>query len=390
MLKRARSPSPPSDDDSKTSEPSTISKRPHTTSSDDDFEPTKSSTIPKKIIKSTTTKPPVTPSPSSAASSDVLSDGIRFLNFLENDEADGFCHDIILDSNALELIKKKNCEGWRRRDLAKLKGFNGRDGEFFKRWLECLINPDYIDNPPTAHPKFHVSLTGRFSSILNAANRFYKKTNISGFGMSSHHVVLRAKEQKQLPPLSNERASYTGSHLCDSTGCLRKEHLELELLSFNLSRKVCPGVMLLVVGDTITDVYPCVHGRTHPKLETDGDELEYACRKNDPRIMQLALIILVLTKGFSSNSGSSEPILDDGIAVYRAQNFYTELLWKYLEARYGHGNAIDIFNKLVMHFISWQTLHKDMAHNFFNVLTPAEVNELLPIMKSLIHIPQKK
>ncbi|CAF4426221.1 unnamed protein product, partial [Adineta steineri] len=110
--------------------------------------------------------------------------------------------------------------------------------------------------------------------------------------------------------------------------------------------------------------------------------------QNDPRIMQLALIILVLTKGFSSNSGSSEPILDDGIAVYRAQNFYTELLWKYLEARYGYGDAIDIFNKLVMHFISWQTLHKDMAHNFFNVLTPAEVNELLPIMKSLIHIPQ--
>ncbi|CAF1093571.1 unnamed protein product [Adineta steineri] len=139
-----------------------------------------------------------------------------------------------------------------------------------------------------------------------------------------------------------------------------------------------------------TSILSRVHGEDICKRAKKIFDSFVGISQNDPRIMQLALIILVLTKGFSTNSGSSEPILDDGIAVYRAQNFYTELLWKYLEAKYGYGEAIDIFNKLVMHFISWQTLHKDMAHNFFNVLTPAEVNELLPIMKSLIHIPQKK
>ncbi|CAF1517637.1 unnamed protein product, partial [Adineta steineri] len=131
-----------------------------------------------------------------------------------------------------------------------------------------------------------------------------------------------------------------------------------------------------------------------------GDDIYERCKKifesfasitqNDQRIMQLALIILILTKGFSTNTASSEPILNDGITVYRAQNFYTELLWKYLEATCGYGEGIRIFNKLVMHFMSWQTLHGYMASNLFNVLTPVQVNELLPIMKSLIHIPLKK
>ncbi|CAF1363968.1 unnamed protein product [Adineta steineri] len=279
MLKRARSPSPPSDDDSKTSEPSTISKRPHTTSCDDDFEPTKPSTIPKKSIKSKKTKPPTTPSPSPADPLDDLAKSIRFLNFLENPEADGFCHHIIRESKALKLIKEKNLEGCDPDELPKLKGFNGRDGKFFEGWLECLLSPDYIENAPRTNPGINVSLTGRFSSIRNAANRFYDKTNISGFYIQSHHVVLRAKEQNKLPSLSNDPASYSGSHLCDSRGCLRKEHLEVELYSFNSSRKYCPGVMLAVAGDTITDVYPCVHGRTHPKFKTGADELEYACRK---------------------------------------------------------------------------------------------------------------
>ncbi|CAF1354714.1 unnamed protein product [Rotaria sordida] len=107
----------------------------------------------------------------------------------------------------------------------------------------------------------------------------------------------------------------------------------------------------------------------------------------DQRIIQVALIILILTKGFSANDNSCEPILDDGIAVYRAQNYYTELLWKYLETIHGYGKAIQIFNELVAHFMSWQMLQRYLHRNLCNVLTPTEMNELLPIMKSLLHIP---
>ncbi|CAF3482903.1 unnamed protein product [Rotaria socialis] len=107
----------------------------------------------------------------------------------------------------------------------------------------------------------------------------------------------------------------------------------------------------------------------------------------DPRIIQLALIVLILTKGFSATSDSTEPCLDDGMAVYRAQNYYTELLWKYLETIHGYGKAVHIFNELVAHFTSWQMLQYYLHSDLHNVLSPTEMNELLPIMKSLLHIP---
>ena len=108
--------------------------------------------------------------------------------------------------------------------------------------------------------------------------------------------------------------------------------------------------------------------------------------KYDQRIIQLALIALILTKGFSANSNVAEPILNDGLAVYRAQNYYTELLWKYLETVHGYGKAIHIFNELVAHFMSWQALQNYLSCSLPKMLTPAEMNDLLPIMKSLINI----
>jgi len=107
----------------------------------------------------------------------------------------------------------------------------------------------------------------------------------------------------------------------------------------------------------------------------------------DPRIIQLALIALILTKGFSSDSDVNEPMLNDGMAVYRAQNYYTELLWKYMETVHGSVKSICIFNDLVVHFITWQSLEKELLLKIRNGLSPTDLNELLPIMRSLLHIP---
>jgi hypothetical protein len=53
---------------------------------------------------------------------------------------------------------------------------------------------------------------------------------------------------------------------------------------------------------------------------------------------------------------------------------------------HGYGKAAQIFNELVAHFISWQTLQGQMQRNIYDALSPAEMNELLPIMKALLHI----
>jgi hypothetical protein len=140
-------------------------------------------------------------------------------------------------------------------------------------------------------------LNRRYPSIYDAAREFHNDKKICEFAIYAHHVVLRAKEQKKLPFMSSDPSSYSGmlsivlfeliyslfcslgSHLCDSSGCLRAKHLELELYDLNASRKVCPGVVLWVINNCITDVNSCPHGLTHPKFEEGGDDLEFACRK---------------------------------------------------------------------------------------------------------------
>ena len=134
------------------------------------------------------------------------------------------------------------------------------------------------------------------------------------------------------------------------------------------------------------DLFVKVHGEEIYQRVKKIFESFVRIAQYDQRIIQLALIVLILTKGFSTNGQAVEPVLDDGIAVYRAQNYYTELLWKYLETIHGYGKAAQIFNELVAHFISWQTLQGHMQCDLYKALSPTEMNELLPIMKSLLHI----
>jgi uncharacterized protein YggT (Ycf19 family) len=105
----------------------------------------------------------------------------------------------------------------------------------------------------------------------------------------------------------------------------------------------------------------------------------------DKKIIQVSLIILILTKGFST-ADSHEPILNNIMAVYHAQNYYTELLWKYMEATHGSEVAVRLFSKLIVHVISWQTIQEDMRNNILRTLSPKDIDELVPIMKSLLHL----
>jgi hypothetical protein len=107
--------------------------------------------------------------------------------------------------------------------------------------------------------------------------------------------------------------------------------------------------------------------------------------KYDQRIIQLALITFILTKGFAPGA-DNEPILSDCLAVYRAQNYYTELLWKYMEAIHGSELAIQIFSKLIAHFMTWQALQVKLRHIIEQNLLSADINDLLPFMKSVLHI----
>jgi hypothetical protein len=72
------------------------------------------------------------------------------------------------------------------------------------------------------------------------------------------------------------------SHLCDTIGCLSKEHLCIESAAINNQRSLCQGILLHVHEITageflIMQVNPCDHDEKHP--DANGDYFKYSCRK---------------------------------------------------------------------------------------------------------------
>ncbi|CAF3977952.1 unnamed protein product, partial [Rotaria sordida] len=120
------------------------------------------------------------------------------------------------------------------------------------------------------------------------------------------------------------------------------------------------------------------------EIKKNFDQFLYIA-KYDQKIIQLILITFMLTKGFSV-AAIDEPILNDSIAVYRAQNYYIELLWKYMITVHGFEITIQIFNKLIAYFITWQASQIKIRHIIEQNLLSTNINEILPFMKAILHI----
>ncbi|CAF1247824.1 unnamed protein product [Rotaria magnacalcarata] len=109
-------------------------------------------------------------------------------------------------------------------------------------------------------------------------------------------------------------------------------------------------------------------------------------RQYDCKIIQLVLIVLFLTKGLSTDDGVRKSILRNHTALSRAQNVYIELLWKHMVTMHGFQRAVRIFNVVVTRFLTWQQLSDKLQDNLKYHLSKIDQNELLPLMKSLLHI----
>ena len=105
----------------------------------------------------------------------------------------------------------------------------------------------------------------------------------------------------------------------------------------------------------------------------------------DRKIIELSLLILILAKGISTTD-SHEPLLNDTMAIYRAQNDYVELLWNYMEATHGSEVATRSFSKLIIQVLAWQKIQEDIRNNILRILSPEDIDELLPIMRSVLHL----
>jgi hypothetical protein len=203
------------------------------------------------------------------------------------------------------------------------------------------------------------------------------------------HLNSRSVSALRLVTFFKQIPEFHALNVDDKVTLIKYNLMPLAILNFTLSYNVEKDQVLETDSDVPwnTSIIQQMHGdEFHRKMKKIFDSFVQIVQY-DRRIIQLALVALILTKGFSTDPDESEPILNDSIAVYRAQSFYTELLWKYMEAIHGSEKSIRIFNDLVAHFVAWQTLEKELRLNTRKVLSPADTDELLPIMRSLLHIP---
>ena len=106
----------------------------------------------------------------------------------------------------------------------------------------------------------------------------------------------------------------------------------------------------------------------------------------DQKIVRLALVIFMFTEGGNTEAETSDTIVKDGLAVYRAQSYYIDLLWKYMEAEHGPQIAAQIFCEMLFRCISWQTLDLRVRRNAQQNLVALEIDTLPPLMKSVLNL----
>ncbi|CAF4294045.1 unnamed protein product, partial [Adineta steineri] len=148
-----------------------------------------------------------------------------------------------------------------KKKLEIMTGFEQYDGPYFAKWLSCLATEQEFLSVNDA--LITIWLNSQVYSVFNEKIiKTCKEFNKRSINILKHHIVLRTKGK--LPVLST-RAE--GSHLCDSNGCVLKEHIVLESHEMNISRRDCEGIILSIIPATTTSpphidmATPCRHGK---------------------------------------------------------------------------------------------------------------------------------
>jgi hypothetical protein len=102
---------------------------------------------------------------------------------------------------------------------------------------------------------------------------------------------------------------------------------------------------------------------------------------NDPVIVQLLMLIMILLKGLSVNDGQ-EPSLNNGQHVFHIHSKYTDLLFRYLIERSSFNVAVIKMMRITAVLIKIQSFMHDFQQL---VKSKIDINFVDPLMKSLLH-----
>jgi hypothetical protein len=107
--------------------------------------------------------------------------------------------------------------------------------------------------------------------------------------------------------------------------------------------------------------------------------------EQDPTVLSLLLIILILTPGLSMNK--EEPPINDSLGVNRVQYHYTRLLWNYLVNQWGEIQACRRFTQLLTFILRLQSKSEIFRLFFRDQYTKSStVNTIGSLMQSVLNI----
>ncbi|CAF1500439.1 unnamed protein product [Adineta steineri] len=148
--------------------------------------------------------------------------------------------------------------------IKNMTGIKPHDSPYFVEWLSCFGSETDILSP-YRQPLYIARNTTTYTDFQRQITKTCKKLKTYNIVLLKYHVALRSKEE-DLPVLSTGRGSMQASHLCDSMHCILKEHIVLESMEVNQSRRDYGGITLSIKPATTTSpphfdiATPCRHG----------------------------------------------------------------------------------------------------------------------------------
>jgi len=165
------------------------------------------------------------------------------------------------------------------------------------------------------------------------------------------------------------------------------------------SKKYLPIFLSFLRYDPINDIYHEGISPNETRLygadirEAHGNDIYLRCTlimrslhsivQIDQRIVQLALIIILFSKGLSGLINFSEPLLSNYQQVFQAQNFYIEQLWSFVEKSHGSARTVLTFSTLIHKCLLIQTLLRDIQQDIHEKIDPYQVP---PIIRTLMRL----
>ncbi|CAF1039680.1 unnamed protein product [Didymodactylos carnosus] len=276
---------------------------------------------------------------------------------------------------------------WIQTDEEKQRKFQAKDD---RRLKELKIALKYKEKPQTIHTL----------SLLNNDN-----TMLSQNDWCRLNNIIVSYERKvtfnQLPPLNHFESSTVkyqdvlNNELVIHCGVIAffKQIPEfdqliigdqIKLIKYNLRLFMPLHFILLsnfITNPKIDEIMPKIHGMDlHRRIKNTLGK--FRIFYHNPTVLKLILIIFIFnTSLFTPKTNHIQSNVENIHQLYRAQNYYTELLWHYMERTYGEYQAIIVYSLIITQCLNLQKLILE-RDQYLRATT--DVNDLTPLMQSVL------